>query len=115
MPDYRVLKVIDQVSINDLNNLPDTLEVLYVPFFCLEENTNFNFPPMLKKLFVGCHPSKKTQNFKLPYGCELIIPNYESPQYYDEFFRIEKLFKEECLLYVKHQILYLKKNDLKRL
>ena len=115
MPDCRVLKVIDQVSIDDLSNLPNTLEVLYLPFYFLKENNNFNFPPFLKKLILGCHPSENDYHYKVPYGCAVILPNYESKDYYTEFMRINNIFKEECLLYAKHQILFLKKDDLKRL
>ena len=115
MPDVRVIKVIDQVSINDLNNLPPKLEVLYLPFLSLEENLDFNLPITLNRLYVGVHPAGKLQRIKVPYLCQVISPNYESGEYYGEFFRIEKAFKEEARQFCNHQILFLKTEDLKRL
>ena len=56
MPDVRVIKVIDQVTANDLNNLPIKLEVLYVPFLRLHGNYDLNLPVTLNRLYIGPHP-----------------------------------------------------------
>ena len=42
------------IDINDLNNLPPNLEILYIPFCVLDVNNfNFNFPPSLKEIYMG--------------------------------------------------------------
>ena len=115
MPDVRVIKVIDQVNANDLNNLPTKLEVLYVPFLRLDGDYDLNLPVTLNRLYIGPHPSEKIQRLKVPYLCQVIAPDFETSDYYKEFFRIEKLFKEECKQFCNHQILFLKTEDLKRL
>jgi hypothetical protein len=111
----RVIKIIDQVKVEDLNDLPDTLEVLYLPFLAVEDSYNFNFPPMLNRLYIGVHPSKVYQHIKVPYMCKVIHPDYTNPDYYNEFSRIDKLFKEEYRHYSTDDVLFIKKENLKRL
>ena len=112
MPDIRVIKIIDSVKIDDLANLPQNLEVLYLPFFIFEENKSFNFPITLNRLFIGYASKEQINKMKIPYLCKVIVPSYENREYYNEYIKMEEEFKNECLLFCSHQILFLKKVDL---
>ena len=95
MPDIKVIKIKTTVLTDELCNLPNTLEVLYLPFFKVEEDKYINFPPSLKKIFIGPQNEQNKIFLKVPFLCEIIDYDYTFKNYYVELFRIENLFKEE--------------------
>ena len=111
------------IDINDLNNLPPNLEILYIPFCVLDvNNLNFNFPPSLKEIYMG-HLNYKhkglsfddddSYKFKLPYGCKLYryFSYHDYPGEFNEvkFWRME--FNKAKKAYKKREILTILSKD----
>ena len=112
----KVIKYCGIVDIDDLNNIPDGIEVLYIPYFIsLDDddlNFNFNFPPSLRTLLIGSALLYPDEKYKLPFGCKLIkysnILEYKNYHYVQRWIIYKRLFNEIKLNYKNNEILYLK-------
>jgi hypothetical protein len=104
------------ITIDDINNLPSSLEILYIPFYDLDiNNLNFNFPISLKEIYIGhlnykkrglSFDSEDNYKFKIPYGCKLYryFPYHDCPGDFNEvkFWRME--FNKAKKAYKKREI-----------
>jgi hypothetical protein len=111
------------IRIDDLNNLPEGLEILYIPFCAFDiNNLNFNFPITLKEIYMGhlnythyglSFDDDDNYKFKIPYGCKLY--RYFSYHVFQgdfnevKFWRME--FNKAKKQYKKREILTIKTKD----
>ena len=108
----KVIKYGGIVDIDDLNNLPDGIEVLYIPYFACINDFNYNFPTSLKILIIGSDILYPDEKYKLPFDCKLIKYNnmleYKNCYYIQQWTIYKRLFNEIKLNYKNNEILYLK-------
>ena len=125
MNTIKVLKIdiARAINIDDLNNLPEDLEILYIPFCVLDiNNLNFNFPISLKEIYMGhlnytdddiSFSEDDNYKFKIPYGCKL----YRYFSYHDYIHKFNEVkfwrmaFNKAKKQYKKREILTITSKD----